>query len=62
MVMFNDTRSLVGENCSEFDSKFILTKGSMTHLAQSCVNCLNYVNGQCSKNLFNQAYESLSMN
>lgn len=60
--MFNDNRSLVGENCLEFDSRFILTKGNMTHLAQSCINCTNYVSGQCSKGLFNKVYEILSVN
>lgn len=60
--MFNDTKSLVGENCLEYDSKYVLIKGSMTHLAQSCINCTNYVSGQCSKDLFNQAYEILSIN
>jgi hypothetical protein len=61
-MMFNDTKSLVGENCLEYDSKYVLAKGSMTHLAQSCLSCTNYTNGQCSKDLFNQAYESLSVN
>ncbi len=61
-MLFNDTKSLVGENCLEYDSKYVLTKGGMTHLAQSCINCTNYINGQCSKDLFDKAYESLSIN
>lgn len=58
----NDEKSLVGENCPAYASKYILHEVSMTNLAHNCINCFNYLNGSCSKNLFNEIYESLRIN
>lgn len=58
----DDEKSLVGENCSEYDSKYIFHSGSMTNLARNCVSCSNYINGECTKNIFLELYEKLSKN
>lgn len=58
----DDVKSLVGENCSKYDSKYIFHNASMTNLAQSCVNCSYYHNDNCSKKLFTELYESLRVN
>lgn len=61
-MLFEDTKSLVGENCSEYDSKSIFYKAKMTNLARNCISCYNYVNGNCTKNLFQEIYENLKNN
>lgn len=61
-MIVSEAKSLVGENCSEYDSKNILSKSSMTNLAQSCISCSSYVNGRCTKDLFNKIYEALKVN
>lgn len=61
-MIFDEVKSLVGENCPEYDSKNIFYKANMTNLARNCINCFNYHNGQCIKKLFNQLYNNLKIN
>lgn len=58
----NEDKSLVGENCPEYNSRFILHEATITNLAHNCINCSNHLNGNCSKNLFNEIYETLRIN
>jgi hypothetical protein len=61
--MFNsEDKSLVGENCPQYISRNILHGTNATNLARNCTNCSNYLNGNCSINLFNNIYESLKVN
>lgn len=61
-MIADEAKSLVGENCSEYDSKYIFHNASNTNLAHNCVSCSNYINGKCIKNLFDELYESLRIN
>lgn len=58
----DDEKSLVAENCLEYDSKYIFHSASFTNLARNCVSCQNYINGECTKNMFDKLYERLSRN
>lgn len=55
-------KSLVGENCPQYISRSILQGTNATNLARNCINCSNYLNENCSINLFNEIYESLKVN
>ncbi|MBL4938433.1 hypothetical protein JK636_22230 [Clostridium sp. YIM B02515] len=61
-MIISSEHSLVGENCSEYESRYILHNMSNTNLARNCAGCLNYVKGECKKGLFNELYESLRTN
>lgn len=58
----SDDKSLVGENCPKYESKYVLHETTITNLARNCINCTNYLNGNCSMNLFNGIYEALKIN
>lgn len=61
-MFVSDEKSLVGENCPEYDSKYIFHNMSNTNLARNCIGCSNYNNGKCTKGLFNEIYETLRIN
>lgn len=61
-MMLEQVKSLIGENCPAYEANNIFYKANMTNLVRNCINCFNYKNGKCTKNLFNELYENLKIN
>jgi len=58
----SEDKSLVGENCPQYVSRNILQGTKATNLARNCIDCSNYLDGNCSMNLLNGIYENLKIN
>lgn len=61
-MLINDTNMLVGENCEEYEPRYINIHSDMGAMAKSCVNCEYHSDGECTKNIFNDLAEKLSKN
>lgn len=53
-------KMLVAENCIEYRPKNFTI--SMSFISQGCSSCISYINGECSKELFEEIKERISMN
>ncbi len=57
-----DIKKIVAEICSGYTPESILNLFSMAEMSPSCNNCKNFVDGECSKELFNKIKDTISMN
>lgn len=53
-------KMLVAENCIEYTPKDFTT--SMSFISQGCNSCINYIEGKCNRELFEEIKESISIN
>ncbi|CAB1262811.1 hypothetical protein ACFHWD_19455 [Clostridium sp. MT-14] len=61
MISIQD-KMLVAENCKEYKSKNYIVGLQASYVSNSCSNCVNFINEQCSKKLFDEIDGILNMN
>lgn len=53
---------LVAQNCIEYESKSYIKIINMSSICEGCSDCVNYINGKCSKELFEEIEQIIKMN
>lgn len=61
MISIQD-KMIVAENCKEYESKNYTVGLKASYLSNSCSNCVNFVNEQCNKKLFDEIEGIINMN
>jgi ribosomal protein L19E len=61
-MISGELKSVIAQNCEEYDSYSTLYKMSMGAHYRSCSNCCNYVQERCNKNLQDEMKTKLSRN
>ncbi|WMJ80030.1 hypothetical protein RBU49_14410 [Clostridium sp. MB40-C1] len=61
-MISKEFKMVVAQNCLDYDAKYAITMFSMGTLSESCNNCKNFINGECSKGLFDEIIQIISRN
>jgi hypothetical protein len=58
-MILSELKSVIAQNCEEYNSYNVLYKTSMGANHISCSNCFNYVKEKCTKGLHDEIKGSL---
>lgn len=61
-MTFSELKSIIAQNCEEYNSYNILHLISMGAQYRTCSNCSNYIKEKCIKGLQDEMKEKLSKN
>jgi len=61
-VISSELKMRVAQNCPGYHPRYIFSSMSMGTSSESCNNCVNFVRGKCSKNLFDDIKETIRIN
>lgn len=61
MISLQD-KILVAQNCEAYKPKSYMLTAAISYIAQSCNQCVNYTNGKCIKELFEEIEEKIKIN
>jgi hypothetical protein len=59
-VVSAQQKMLVAENCMEYKPKVLIK--AMSFISLGCGSCISYINGKCTKELFEEIEEKIKMN
>ncbi len=51
-MISNELKMVVAQNCTEYESKYLISLLSMSNFSGSCDSCQNYMKGKCTRELF----------
>lgn len=61
-MVSNEMKSIIAENCPEYEGKYVLSMLSMGSMSESCNNCENFKGGHCVKDLLDPLREKIERN
>jgi hypothetical protein len=61
-MVTNEIKMKVAENCPGYHSRFLFSSMSLGTFSTSCSNCVNFVRGKCTKNLYDGIRETIRVN
>jgi hypothetical protein len=61
-MISNGIKMVVAQNCTGYESKYLISFFSMSNLSESCDSCQSYMKGICAKELFDEMVEIIKRN
>jgi len=61
-MLESEIKNIIAQNCNSYETKFKIINMSVGRLCESCNNCINFRGDICSKGLFNEMKDIISIN
>lgn len=61
-MLDSEMKNVIAENCGSYETKFKIVTMSVGRLSESCSNCINFKGDKCTKGLFNEMKDMISIN
>ncbi|WP_010241361.1 hypothetical protein [Clostridium arbusti] len=61
-MLNSEMKNVIAENCESYETKFKIVTMSVGRLNESCSNCINFRGEKCTKGLFNEMKDIISVN
>lgn len=61
-MLDSEMKNIIAENCGCYETKFKIVNMSVGRLNESCSNCINFRGDKCTKGLFNEMKDMISIN
>lgn len=61
-MLDSEMKNIIAQNCNSYETKFQIINMSVGRLSESCSNCINFKRDVCSKGLFNEMKDIISIN
>lgn len=61
-MVSGEVKMRVAQNCHGYRPRYLFSSMSLGSSSQSCSNCVNYVRGKCTKDLFDGIRAAIRVN